>query len=31
NVARLRKKLDEAGLPDFITTRKGRGYLVEEA
>ena len=29
NVARLRKKLDETGLTDFITTRKGQGYLVE--
>lgn len=31
NVARLRKKLDELGLCDFITTRKGEGYLVEMA
>jgi two-component system, OmpR family, response regulator protein BraR/BceR len=30
NVARLRKKLDELGLADFIVTRKGQGYLVEE-
>ena len=29
NVNRLRKKLDAAGLPGFITTRVGRGYLVE--
>ncbi len=29
NVARLRRKLDDAGLPDFIATRKGQGYLVE--
>ena len=29
NVARLRKKLDEFGLCDFIATRKGQGYLVE--
>ena len=29
NVNRLRKKLDGAGLPDFIRTRKGAGYLVE--
>lgn len=29
NVARLRKKLEEFGLPDFIATRKGQGYLVE--
>ena len=29
NMARLRKKLDTAGLPGFITTKKGLGYLVE--
>lgn len=29
NVNRLRKKLEGAGLPDFIHTRKGVGYLVE--
>lgn len=29
NVNRLRKKLESAGLPDFIHTRKGVGYLVE--
>ena len=29
NVNRLRKKLDAAGLNDFITTRFGVGYLVE--
>ena len=29
NIARLRRKLDAAGLPDFIVTRKGLGYLVE--
>ena len=29
NVNRLRKKLDAAGLEDFITTRFGVGYLVE--
>ena len=28
NVGRLRKKLDAAGLPDFITTKFGEGYLV---
>lgn len=28
NIARLRKKLDSAGLPDFITTKVGRGYIV---
>ena len=30
NVARLRKKLEEFGLNDFVTTRKGQGYLVED-
>ena len=29
NVNRLRKKLDALGLPDFIVTRFGVGYLVE--
>ena len=29
NIARLRRKLESAGLPDFIRTRKGAGYLVE--
>lgn len=29
NVARLRRKLDEAGLEGFITTKKGLGYLIE--
>ncbi|MBQ0037325.1 MAG: response regulator transcription factor [Clostridiales bacterium] len=29
NVNRLRKKLDSAGLRDFITTKFGVGYLVE--
>lgn len=28
NVTRLRKKLEENGLPDFITTKKGSGYLI---
>ncbi len=28
NVARLRKKLESAGLSDFIRTRKGEGYMV---
>jgi len=31
NVNRLRRKLEAAGLPDFIRTRKGAGYLVEDA
>lgn len=30
NVARLRKKLEEAGLFDFIVTKKGLGYLIED-
>lgn len=29
NVARLRKTLDAVGLPAFITTKKGIGYMVE--
>jgi DNA-binding response OmpR family regulator len=29
NVTRLRRKLEAAGLDDFITTKKGIGYLVE--
>lgn len=29
NVTRLRKKLDDIGLSDFIKTRKGMGYMVE--
>ena len=29
NVGRLRKKLDSAGLTDFIVTKFGRGYIVE--
>ncbi len=29
NVGRLRRKLDAAGLPDFITTKHGEGYLIE--
>ncbi len=28
NVTRLRKKLDELGVADYIVTRKGMGYLV---
>ena len=30
NVGRLRRKLEAAGLPDLIRTRKGTGYLVED-
>ena len=29
NIARLRRKLDAAGLPGFIVTRVGSGYIVE--
>ena len=29
NIARLRRKLEGAGLADFIVTRKGMGYMVE--
>lgn len=29
NVTRLRKKLEQAGLTEFIKTKKGMGYLVE--
>lgn len=29
NVARLRKKLDAAGLEGFIATKKGMGYIIE--
>lgn len=28
NVTRLRRKLEAAGLPDFIKTRKGMGYMI---
>ena len=28
NVARLRKKLEQAGLEDFVSTKKGVGYLI---
>jgi len=31
NVGRLRKKLEDAGLDNFIVTKKGQGYLVERA
>lgn len=30
NVTRLRKKVDEIGLMDFIKTKKGIGYFIEE-
>lgn len=29
NISRLRKKLSEAGLSDFITTKTGQGYILE--
>lgn len=29
NITRLRRKLEQAGLADFITTKKGVGYLLE--
>ena len=29
NVNRLRKRLEQTGLTDFITTRKGMGYIIE--
>ena len=29
NVGRLRKKLDGAGLDNFITTKFGVGYIIE--
>lgn len=28
NITRLRKKLEQAGLSEFITTKKGSGYLI---
>lgn len=29
NITRLRKKLEEIGLTDFIVTKKGSGYIIE--
>jgi DNA-binding response OmpR family regulator len=29
NVTRLRKKLQEAGMEDYIKTKKGLGYIIE--
>jgi DNA-binding response OmpR family regulator len=29
NVNRLRKKLEQAGLSDFITTKVGSGYIIQ--
>ncbi len=31
NIARLRRKLEAAGLSDFITTKVGEGYIIESA
>ena len=28
NITRLRRKLEQAGLPGFILTKKGSGYLI---
>jgi len=30
NVGRLRKRLDAAGLEDFITTKFGIGYIITD-
>lgn len=30
NIARLRKKLEDAGLTNFISTKKGLGYILED-
>ena len=30
NITRLRKKLEQGGLTDFIVTRKGMGYLISD-
>ena len=30
NINRLRNKLEDAGLPDFISTKKGQGYMVHD-
>lgn len=29
NMTRLRKKLEDAGLCDFIVTKKGLGYIID--
>ena len=31
NIARLRKKLEKAGLTDFITTKVGEGYIIQQS
>jgi len=30
NITRLRKKLEEIGIKDFIVTKKGIGYMIGE-
>lgn len=30
NIARLRKKLEKSGLTDFITTKVGEGYIIQQ-
>ena len=30
NIARLRRKLDKAGLADFISTKVGEGYIIRQ-
>ena len=30
NITRIRKKLKEIGLEDFVTTKKGSGYMIED-
>ena len=30
NVNRLRKKLEDAGIREFITTKRGLGYIVND-
>lgn len=29
NIARIRKKLAQLGIEDFITTKKGEGYIIK--
>ena len=31
NIARLRRKLEDVGLQDFIETKKGQGYILKDA
>ena len=31
NIVRLRKKLENAGLKDFIMTKVGEGYIIEKS